>query len=157
MYDVVVIGAGPAGISASIQLKRSGIEPLLLEKDETGGLLLNANLVENYPGFPEGINGFALVEKFKKQAKTFGLDFATGTVEKINTVKQNDISFWQIKTEDKTFNSLSIIVATGAVIQNSMFRVKKSLQEKGYPTVQPVMALYSGIKILSWSVEEMRR
>jgi thioredoxin reductase len=50
--EVVIIGAGPAGLSTAIQLKRYGIEPILLEKEEIGGLLRNANLVENYPGFP---------------------------------------------------------------------------------------------------------
>ena len=74
MYDVVVVGAGPAGISASIQLKRSGIEPLLLEKDETGGLLLNANLVENYPGFPDGVSGEILAEIFSKHLKKVGVE-----------------------------------------------------------------------------------
>jgi len=65
--DVVIIGAGPAGISAAIQLKRYGIEPTLLEKEEIGGLLKNANLVENYPGFPNGVPGPELVKLFKKQ------------------------------------------------------------------------------------------
>ncbi|MBM3324354.1 MAG: hypothetical protein FJY66_01665, partial [Calditrichaeota bacterium] len=59
--DVVIIGAGPAGIATSIQLKRYHIEPELLEQEEVGGLLRNANWVENYPGFPEGISGAALV------------------------------------------------------------------------------------------------
>ncbi|MCX6270740.1 MAG: NAD(P)/FAD-dependent oxidoreductase [Bacteroidetes bacterium] len=67
IQDVVIIGAGPAGIAAAIQLKRYGIEPVVLEKNETGGLLRNANLVENYPGFPRGISGLALIELFRKQ------------------------------------------------------------------------------------------
>ncbi len=67
--EVVIIGAGPAGLSTVIQLKRYGIEPILLEKEEIGGLLRNANLVENYPGFPEGITGPKLIKLFKKQLK----------------------------------------------------------------------------------------
>ena len=114
LYDVIIIGGGPSGLTSGIYTSRARLKSLLIESLEIPGQAVIADNIENYPGFPEGINGFDLVEKFKKQAKTFGLDFATGTVEKINTVKQNDISFWQIKTEDKTFNSLSIIVATGA-------------------------------------------
>ena len=55
VYDLAIIGGGPAGIAAAIQLKRYGSNPLLIEKDELGGSLLNANLVENYLGFPKGI------------------------------------------------------------------------------------------------------
>ncbi len=65
--DVVIIGAGPAGLGTAIQLKRYKIEAILLEKEAVGGLLRNANLVENYPGFPNGISGRDLVELFKKQ------------------------------------------------------------------------------------------
>jgi len=71
--DVIIIGAGPAGVSTAIQLKRYGIGAILLEKEEIGGLLRNANLVENYPGFPEGIPGPKLVELFKKQLKKAGV------------------------------------------------------------------------------------
>ncbi len=62
--DVLIIGAGPAGIAAAVQIKRSGWEPLLVEKDRTGGALLNAHRVENYPGAPPGISGEALAERF---------------------------------------------------------------------------------------------
>ena len=63
---VAVIGAGPAGFAAAIQLKRYGLETLVLERQRLGGLLHNANLVENYPGFPEGIPGSELVRLFEK-------------------------------------------------------------------------------------------
>lgn len=66
---VVVIGAGPAGVAAGIQLQRYGLETLIYEKDTIGGLLRNANLVENYPGFPGGISGLDLVNLIRKQAE----------------------------------------------------------------------------------------
>ena len=72
--DVTIIGAGPAGIAAAIQLKRHGITPVVLERDSIGGLLRNANLVENYPGFPEGIPGLELVDLFEEQVKRVSLD-----------------------------------------------------------------------------------
>ncbi|MFC1726893.1 FAD-dependent oxidoreductase, partial [candidate division KSB1 bacterium] len=55
--DVIIIGAGPAGIAAAIQLRRYNIEPVVFEKNEIGGLLRNAGRIENYPGFPEGVTG----------------------------------------------------------------------------------------------------
>ena len=67
--EVAIIGAGPSGIATAIQLKRYGIEPVILEKEEIGGVLKNANLVENYPGFPDGISGPELVKLFKKQVE----------------------------------------------------------------------------------------
>ena len=66
---VTIIGAGPAGLAAAIQLRRFGVTPLVLEGDEIGGLLRNANLVENYPGFPGGISGLALIRLFERQAR----------------------------------------------------------------------------------------
>ena len=63
---VTIIGAGPAGIATALQLKRYGITPIILEKNTIGGLLRNAHLVENYPGFPKGISGVNLVRLFRK-------------------------------------------------------------------------------------------
>ncbi len=67
LIPVVIIGAGPAGIAAAIQLKRSGIDFLLLENSKIGGLLNEANLVENFPGIAAGITGKALAGRLKRQ------------------------------------------------------------------------------------------
>ena len=65
--ETMIIGAGPAGITAAIQLKRYSIPFILLEKERVGGLLWNANLVENYPGFPAGVRGPKLIGLIEKQ------------------------------------------------------------------------------------------
>jgi thioredoxin reductase (NADPH) len=80
--DVAIVGAGPAGIASALQLKRFGINPLLFEKSRIGGLLNNAYCVENYPGFPKGISGPALVKKFKQHLKKW----------KINIIKEHVVS-----------------------------------------------------------------
>ncbi|MEW5940875.1 MAG: NAD(P)/FAD-dependent oxidoreductase [Chloroflexota bacterium] len=72
--QIIIIGGGPAGITAAIQLKRCGLEPLLLERRELGGLLWNANLVENYPGFPNGVRGEKLIGLMKKQVERIGVE-----------------------------------------------------------------------------------
>ena len=69
----IIIGGGPAGISAALQLKRYGLEPILLERREVGGLLWNANLVENYLGFPNGVRGEKLIGLMKAQIKRIGV------------------------------------------------------------------------------------
>jgi thioredoxin reductase (NADPH) len=105
----VIIGAGPAGIAASIYLKRAGLEPIFIEKGEIGGLLINANLVENYPGFPEGIRGRDLVEVFKKQLSRLGIKVTKGQVSK---VIPKDGHFY-ITVEGNEIESHSLIVASG--------------------------------------------
>ncbi len=77
---VIVVGAGPAGIAAAIQLKRCGMEPLVFERAEVGGLIKNANLVENYPGFPEGISGRDLARLLREQCERCGLSIVAGEV-----------------------------------------------------------------------------
>jgi thioredoxin reductase len=90
-------------------MKRAGFEPLVLEKDEIGGLLLNANLVENYPGFPEGIRGKDLVTVFKKQLSRLGIVVTKGQV---SNVISRDGHFY-IMLEGKEIVSNSLIVASG--------------------------------------------
>jgi thioredoxin reductase (NADPH) len=107
--DISIIGCGPAGISAAIYLKRAGIEPIVLERAEIGGLVHNANLVENYPGFPQGISGPDLVEVFKKQLLGLGI---TVVLENVKKISFNEGKI-HILTEDNKFISSALIVASG--------------------------------------------
>ena len=76
-YDVVIIGGGPAGLSAGIYAARARLSSLLIEKEIIGGQVLNTELVENYPGFLEGISGYDLTELMHQQATKFGLETLT--------------------------------------------------------------------------------
>ena len=109
MKDVSIIGAGPAGIAASIYLKRAGIKPLVFEKGDIGGLLLNANLVENYPGFPEGIEGKALVNLFKKQLSRLGVNVVRKEVKNISFKD----GVFILKAGKDEVTSKIVIIATG--------------------------------------------
>ena len=106
---MVIIGAGPAGISTAIQLKRYGVEPTLLEKKEIGGLLKNANLVENYPGFPSGVPGPELVKLFKKQLENIQI--------KVHFEKVLELDYknglFSIKTNQKKITCRIIVIASG--------------------------------------------
>jgi thioredoxin reductase (NADPH) len=73
MYDLIIIGAGPAGLTAGLYAARAQLDTLLFERLAPGGQVLNTDWVENYPGFPEGISGFDLADKMKTQAERFGL------------------------------------------------------------------------------------
>src|SRR3990172_13209073 len=83
VHDLVVIGAGPAALSAAIYTTREDIETLLLEKGVIGGLAAITDLVENYPGFPDGVSGFELADRLRAQAERFGTKIEYGDATKI--------------------------------------------------------------------------
>jgi thioredoxin reductase (NADPH) len=109
--EVTIIGAGPAGIAAAIYLQRAELHPILLEKNEPGGLLRHAYLVENYPGFPGGISGCTLAEQFVEQLHMVG-----GSITKsgVKHAHHHDDKFY-IETDQGCFVSSTIIISTGTV------------------------------------------
>ncbi len=109
--DVAIIGAGPAGITAAIQLCRQGFRPIVFEKDKPGGLLRNANLVENYPGFPGGISGLDLVALFKKQLADHPANMIK---EEIIELDFEDDTF-TIATSGDVHRAQTVLIATGTV------------------------------------------
>ncbi|HOV90405.1 MAG TPA: thioredoxin-disulfide reductase [Syntrophorhabdaceae bacterium] len=109
-HEAVIIGGGPAGLTAGLYLMRAGIDALLLEKVILGGAPLNTWQIENYPGFPEGISGRELMNRFSAQAKAFGLkikEFAQ--VEQVSM----DKGLFTIKTDSDVYEAKGMIVATG--------------------------------------------
>lgn len=107
-FKVAIIGVGPAGIGCAIQLKRYGIEFILFEKDEPGGLLQNANLVENYPGFPQGINGERLVSLFRRHMNKYGIKPLKEFVKLVDYRKE-----FYIKTSKRVYRSDILVIASG--------------------------------------------
>lgn len=106
---VVIIGAGPAGLAAALQLQRQGIPPLLLERHKVGGLLNNAYWVENYPGFVEGVSGPDLVDIFRRQVERLGVII---TAEEVTAVKYQDKIF-RIVTNKREIAAKILVAATG--------------------------------------------
>lgn len=114
VHKVAIIGAGPAGIAAAIYLKRAGVNPLILERKKVGGLLANANLVENYPGFPDGICGGDLVSLFNAQLKNWKIRVARADV----TLVSRASGLFQIFTGSSRHLSRFLILATGTMPTN---------------------------------------
>ena len=106
---VMIIGAGPAGLTTAIQLKRYGIHPLLFEGEKVGGLLRNANLVENYPGFPKGVSGNKLVHLFTRQAENLHIDVTHEQVLEL----AYDQDLFQARTAQNVYLSRVAVIATG--------------------------------------------
>lgn len=109
-YDLVIIGGGPAGLTAGIYASRARLNVLLLEKVAPGGQVLVSDWIENYPGFPVGSSGYDLVTKMVEQAKRFGLTIETSEVLSLDLSE----AVKKIELNDKTITTLSIIIATGA-------------------------------------------
>jgi len=116
-YDVIIIGGGPAGLTAALYTARAGLKTLLLEKIAPGGQAAFAWTIENYPGFPEGIGGPELMERIHKQAEKYGLEIKSGEVVKVNLSSENKCSKreWEkiINTEKEEYKTTALIVATG--------------------------------------------
>ena len=134
--DIMMIGAGPAGLATAIQLKRYGIQALLLERDEVGGLLRNANLVENYPGFPRGISGPGLVKLFARQASNVGVVVTYAEVTSI----EYEQGFFQVKTSQKNYLSRLAVIATGTKpLRIADLLIPEELQERVFYEVYELL------------------
>lgn len=109
-YDVVIIGGGPAGLTAGIYAARSRLKSLLVEKGATGGWIINAGVVENYPGFPEGINGLELANAMQQQATKFGLEMLTAEVTGLELKGEQKI----VTTDEGSIAAKAVIFAGGS-------------------------------------------
>ena len=111
MEEIVIIGSGCAGMGAAIYAARAGMSPLGIEGAQPGGLLTTTSDVENFPGFPEGVNGFALLWKMREQAQKFGARIENAVVEKVDFSGETKKVFC---SGEKVFEAKKIVVATGS-------------------------------------------
>ncbi len=111
MEKVVIIGAGAAGLTSAIYTARANLEPLVIEGMQPGGQLTTTNDVENYPGFPEGIDGSTLMAQMRAQAERFGAKYQFGEVLKADFSER---PFKLTITGDETIEAQTVIIATGA-------------------------------------------
>jgi len=110
MYDVIIIGSGPAGLTAAIYTTRADLKTLVIAGGKWGGQLMLTTLVENFPGFPDGIQGPELMQNMKKQAERFGAEF----LDEDFVSADFSLRPFKLTVSDKTFEARSIIIATGA-------------------------------------------
>lgn len=110
MHNVIIVGSGCAGNTAAIYTARANLKPLVIAGHEPGGQLSLTTLVENFPGFPEGIDGPVLVENIKKQAEHFGAEYLHGTVTEADLTKRP----FRLKVDHEWFETRTLIIASGA-------------------------------------------
>jgi thioredoxin reductase (NADPH) len=108
--DVIIIGSGPAGLTAAVYSGRADLKPLMIEGFEAGGQLMLTTDVENYPGFIDGIMGPELMERMRKQASRFGTVYLTENATSVDFSQRPFV----VRTSDETYRSRAVIISTGA-------------------------------------------
>lgn len=128
VFEVVIIGSGPAGLTAALYAARADLSPIIFEGPEPGGQLMQTTDVENYPGYAEGVMGPQMMEDFRKQAKRFGADCRYGYVTDIDFSKR---PYKLTVDEEVTVYAKAIIVSTGASAKWLDIPSEKRLKGKG--------------------------
>src|SRR5512145_2494036 len=127
MEKVVIIGTGCAGLTAALYTARAQLEPLVLTGTMPGGLLTTTSIVENFPGFPEGIDGYELMTRMQKQAERFGARAQFGTVEAADLSKQPFV----LTVDGEKLETQTVIIATGASHRHLGLENEHKLENKG--------------------------
>jgi thioredoxin reductase (NADPH) len=126
-YDVVIIGGGPTGLTAAIYSARASLSTLVVEKGVTGGLVTTTELIENYPGFPEGVSGSELGRSMEEQAKRFGAEVFRGEPQVVDLTSSPKL----LKIGAKDVKARAVIVATGTTHKKIGVRGERELAGRG--------------------------
>jgi thioredoxin reductase (NADPH) len=124
---LIIIGSGPAGWSAAIYAARASLQPIVFEGPEPGGQLITTTVVENFPGFPDGILGTELMDRCRTQAKKFGAEVISENVESVDFSSHP----FKVTAKGQTYEADAVIVATGASARRLGLESEKALYGKG--------------------------
>lgn len=127
IFDMIVVGGGPGGYTAALYGARAGLSALVLEKLSPGGQMATTDVIDNYPGFPDGVNGFELAEKMKQQAERFGVK------TKLSQVLRLELSgpVKQVITRKESLSARTLVLATGAQPRELGLPMERELRGKG--------------------------
>ncbi len=131
VFESIVIGGGPAGLTAGLYLSRYRIDVALIEKGFSGGQVNLSEIIENYPGFPEGIMGPELMQKFEEQAVKFGLKIFNESVIKVSKIIQDGAIRFIVKTDNGEFYARTIVIASGGEANKLSVPGEKELTGRG--------------------------
>ena len=109
---LLIIGSGPAGYTAAIYASRANLQPILIEGPQLGGQLMTTTEVENFPGYPDGVEPFQMMDDMRRQAERFGTQFVSGVVTKVEFAQQGPHRVWVEDTD--LYEADAVIIATGA-------------------------------------------
>jgi thioredoxin reductase (NADPH) len=114
VYELIIIGAGPAGLTAALYAGRYRIDTLVVEKLSPGGQIILSSTIENYPGFPGGIQTQELIGRFKKQVDELGVEIVSDEVVELSCLKDEAAPVYTVKTHEAVYEAKSLIIASGA-------------------------------------------
>ncbi len=127
MEKVVIIGSGCAGLTAALYTARANLRPLVITGQQPGGLLTTTSVVENYPGFPEGVDGYELMVRMQKQAEKFGARVQFGVVENADLSQQP----FALTVDGERVETETLIIASGASHRHLELESERKLENKG--------------------------
>jgi thioredoxin reductase (NADPH) len=127
MEDLIIIGAAPAGLTAGLYAARARLKIVLLERLSPGGQIITTDMVENYPGFPDGISGFELVDRMRHQAERFGLEILIQEVRQLILSREKKV----VITDSSKYEAKALILACGATPSKIGIKGEESLTGKG--------------------------
>src|SRR2546425_5669132 len=127
VHNVIIIGSGCAGLTAAIYAARANLKPLVIDGYEPGGQLTLTTMVENYPGFPDGILGPELIENMKRQAARFGAEFRAGAVTEVDLRERP----FRVTVAGETLETKTVIVAAGGCPPRPWFEKEKKKNWSG--------------------------
>ncbi len=110
LYDMIIIGGGPAGYTAALYAARAGLKTVVLEKLSAGGQMALTHMIDNYPGFEEGVDGFSLAEKMKAQAERFGAESKYAEVTKVDLKAEPKA----VEADGEVYHGKTVVISTGA-------------------------------------------
>ncbi|HOG50392.1 MAG TPA: FAD-dependent oxidoreductase, partial [Lentisphaeria bacterium] len=129
MEKIVILGSGPAGLTAALYAARADLAPLVITGNQPGGLLTQTSEIENFPGFPEAILGFDLMERFQKQAERFGAKIQYGSVTAAALTQDGP---QKLTLDDgSTIETAALIIATGSSPRELGIPAEAALKNKG--------------------------
>lgn len=138
IYDVIIIGSGPAGLTAAIYTSRADLKTLVVAGSKWGGQLMLTTVVENFPGFPDGVTGPELMERMRKQAEKFGTQFLDADIVKIDF----DNKPFRVTTSQGEILGKSVLIATGALTRWLGVPGEEKLIGRGVSTCAPCDAAF---------------
>src|SRR3954467_8853388 len=130
VHNVIIIGSGPAGLTAALYAARANLQPLLIEGLEAGGQLMLTTMVDNFPGHRDGILGPDLMAQMRAQAERFGAEFVQGNVTSVDLATRPIV----VRTSDKEYAGRTLIIATGASAKLLGLHAERTLMGHGVST-----------------------